>query len=300
MALCRYITYVPQVGRQKRWGWVQDGRVYPLDEQEVARCLITPEEGGLQQLAAHALTTHHAPHTTSYADLDVTPGRYGHPSLVAPLMTGQEVWAAGVTYESSKFARMAESPDGGDFYAKVYVADRPELFFKATPNRTVGPNDAVRIRADSAWNVPEPELAALIAANGQILGYTIGNDMSSRDIEGANPLYLPQAKVYRASCALGPVVVPANALDPQNLPITLTITRGGSVAFSGETSTAQMRRTVADLAQWLLRENEFPQGVFLLTGTGIIPPDDFTLRPGDEIAIEIQGIGTLRNVVASS
>jgi 2-dehydro-3-deoxy-D-arabinonate dehydratase len=221
------------------------------------------------------------------------------PRLVAPI-SWQEVWAAGVTYESSKFARMAESEGGGDFYAKVYVAERPELFFKATPNRTVGPNEAVRIRADSRWNVPEPELAALAAANGQILGYTIGNDMSSRDIEGENPLYLPQAKVYRASCALGPVIVPAESLDPQNLSIRLTITRRGETAFTGETSTGRMRRTVADIAQWLFRENEFPQGVFVLTGTGIVPPDSFSLQPGDEIAIEIGGIGTLRNTVVGA
>jgi 2-dehydro-3-deoxy-D-arabinonate dehydratase len=293
MALCRYMTYLPQVGRQKRWGWAQEGRVTPLDEQAVARTLASPEPGGLAALGATAQAGDAIP----LADLDVTPGRYGHPSLVAPLLANQEVWAAGVTYESSKLARMSESEGGGDFYAKVYTADRPELFFKATPNRTVGPNDAVRIRADSAWNVPEPELAALIAANGQILGYTIGNDMSSRDIEGANPLYLPQAKVYRASCALGPVIVPAETLDPQNLPIRLTITRNGATVFDAETSTARMRRTVAELAQWLFRENEFPQGVVLLTGTGIIPADDFTLLSGDEIAITITGIGTLRNTV---
>jgi 2-dehydro-3-deoxy-D-arabinonate dehydratase len=289
------MTYLPNVGRQKRWGWVQEGRVIPLDDQEVVGTFVSPDAQGLARLGASASRS--AAEPVALAELDVTPGRYGHPSLVAPLMTGQEVWAAGVTYESSKFARMAESEGGGDFYAKVYVADRPELFFKATPNRAVGPNDAVRIRADSQWNVPEPELAALVAANGQILGYTIGNDMSSRDIEGENPLYLPQAKVYRASCALGPVIVPAENLDPQNLPIRLTITRGGATAFAGETNTARMRRTVADIAQWLFRENEFPQGVFVLTGTGIVPPDDFTLQPGDEIAITIEGIGTLRNTV---
>jgi len=295
MALCRYMTYLPQTGRQKRWGWVQDARVYPLDEQEVTRAFVSPEEGELSRLGAQAVRQ---VGSLSYAELDVTPGRYGHPSLVAPVLTSQEVWAAGVTYESSKLARMAESEAGGDFYAKVYTADRPELFFKATPNRAVGPNDAVRIRADAAWSVPEPELAALIGANGRIIGYTIGNDMSSRDIEGANPLYLPQAKVYRASCALGPVIVPAESLDPQNLSVRLTITRDGREAFSGETSTARMRRTVADLAAWLFRENEFHQGVFLLTGTGIVPPDDFTLHSGDEIAIEIEHIATLKNVVA--
>jgi 2-dehydro-3-deoxy-D-arabinonate dehydratase len=208
-----------------------------------------------------------------------------------------EVWAAGVTYESSKFARMAESADGGDFYAKVYVADRPELFFKATPSRCVGQGAPVRIRKDSKWNVPEPELAVLIAATGQILGYTVGNDMSSRDIEGANPLYLPQAKVYTGCCALGPVVVPAQNVDVRNLPIRLTITRNGETAFHGETNTSKMRRTVEELRDWLFRENDFPHGVMLLTGTGLIPPDDFTLLPGDEVQIEIEGIGALRNHV---
>jgi 2-dehydro-3-deoxy-D-arabinonate dehydratase len=192
---------------------------------------------------------------------------------------------------------MAESTEGGDFYARVYVADRPELFFKATPNRVVGPNDAVRIRKDATWSVPEPELAAFISPSGRILGYTIGNDMSSRDIEGANPLYLPQAKVYTRSCALGPWIVPAEDIDPQNLAIRLTIERGDDTVFSGETSTSRMKRTVAELAEWLFRENEFPNGVFLLTGTGIVPPDDFTLSAGDAVSIEIEGLGVLNNVV---
>ncbi len=294
MALCRYETYLPAVGRQKRWGWVRDGSVYPLEDQAVAQRFQSPDANGLQSLAAAAI-----PESIPFSDLDTAPGRYGHPSLVAPLTTGMEVWAAGVTYESSKFARIAESTEGGDFYAKVYVADRPELFFKATPGRTVGPNDFVRIRRDSKWNVPEPELAVVVAASGEILGYTVGNDMSSRDIEGENPLYLPQAKVYTASCALGPVIVPVGEVDPQNLGIVLTITRGGETAYRGETSTARMRRRVDDLVDWLFRENEFPHGVVLLTGTGLIPPDNFTLQPGDEIAIQIEQIGTLRNQVAA-
>jgi 2-dehydro-3-deoxy-D-arabinonate dehydratase len=295
MALCRYMTYLPTVGRQKRWGWVQEGNVFPLDEQTVARAFTAPETGLEEALGVGREALGEG---IPFAELDVTPGRYGHPSLVAPVVAGQEVWAAGVTYESSKFARMAESPEGGDFYARVYVADRPELFLKATPNRVVGPNDAVRIREDSHWNVPEPELAVAVAANGRILGYTIGNDMSSRDIEGANPLYLPQAKVYRASCALGPVIVPAEQIDAHNLAIRLTITRDGGTAFSGDTSTAKMRRKVDELVAWLFRENDFPQGVFLLTGTGLIPPDDFTLHHGDDVAIEIENLGTLRNIVA--
>ena len=205
MALCRYLTYLPTVGRQKLWGWVQDERVYALDEQLVSTTLISPTPDGLDALASHATGE-----GIALAELDTEPGRYGHPSLVAPVVSGMEIWAAGVTYESSKFARMAESTDGGDVYARVYVAERPELFFKATPARTVGTNDTVRVRKDSKWNVPEPELTVLVAANGQILGYTIGNDLSSRDIEGDNPLYLPQAKVYKGSCAIGPVIVPAS------------------------------------------------------------------------------------------
>ncbi len=293
MALCRYMTYVPNVGRQKRWGWVKLGQVYPLDEQVVASIMVSPSPEGLSVLEAQAGTEA----VFSFADLDVEPGRYGHPSLVAPLLSNQEVWAAGVTYESSKFARMAESSDGGDFYAKVYVADRPELFMKGTPSRTVGQRDVVGIRPDSHWNVPEPELSVLVAATGQILGYTVGNDMSSRDIEGANPLYLPQAKVYRNSCALGPVVIPADRLDPHTLAVQLRIERGGATLFQGETSTARMRRNVQELTEWLFRSNDFPNGVFLLTGTGIIPPDEFSLQAEDTVHITIEGIGTLTNLV---
>jgi 2-dehydro-3-deoxy-D-arabinonate dehydratase len=281
MALCRYRESHGAASRAS-WGWMVNGRIHPLDEHMVARCFESPgEEGGLNALAALAGTE-----SRPVAD------------LAAPLGDGQEVWAAGVTYESSKFARMAESAEGGDFYAKVYVADRPELFFKATPGRTVGPGEKVRIRQDSRWNVPEPELAVVIAATGRILGFTIGNDMSSRDIEGENPLYLPQAKVYTGSCALGPAIVPADSVDPQNLAITLSIGRDGQRVFRGETSTARMRRRVDDLAGWLFRENQFPHGVVLLTGTGIVPPDDFTLQPGDIVSIEIEHVGILRNTVA--
>lgn len=296
MALCRYMTYLPQVGRQKRWGWVEENRVTPLDEQAVMRVLTEPDAAGLNRLAEVAASTSDS-ETLAFDALHTEPNRYGHPSLAAPVLSGQEVWGAGVTYESSKIARMAESPEGGDFYARVYLAERPELFFKATPNRVVGTLDRVRIRQDATWNVPEPELAVLIAANGQILGYTVGNDMSSRDIEGENPLYLPQAKLYQGSCALGPVIVPADRIDPQNVRIELTIRRGEAVAFSGETSTQRMRRPVADLVPWLFRDNVFAQGVLLLTGTGLIPPDDFTLEPEDRVAITMSGIGTLENTV---
>jgi 2-dehydro-3-deoxy-D-arabinonate dehydratase len=218
-----------------------------------------------------------------------------------PPLDAQEVWAAGVTYVRSKDARERESSSTGAsrFYDLVYTAERPELFFKATPRRVVGPGDPVRIRADAHWSVPEPELALVVSPTLQVVGYTIGNDMSSRDIEGENPLYLPQAKVYDGSCALGPVVTLAGALPPrEQVAIRLTITRAGTAVFEGATTLAAMKRSFEDLVSWLGRENSFPDGVVLLTGTGVVPPDDFTLASGDEIGIEITGIGRLTNRVA--
>ncbi len=219
--------------------------------------------------------------------------------ILAPIGS-QEVWAAGVTYYRSRTARMEESQDaGGDsFYDRVYSAERPELFFKATPHRVAGPGKTVRIRKDSHWNVPEPELALMVTRNAKIVGYTIGNDMSSRDIEGENPLYLPQAKVYDGSCALGPcILVTEDALEP-SIEISLEILRTGKSAFSGSTTLAQLKRTPASLVEFLYRDNSFPQGCLLLTGTGIVPGDDFTLSAGDEIRITIDEIGTLVNFVA--
>jgi 2-dehydro-3-deoxy-D-arabinonate dehydratase len=218
-----------------------------------------------------------------------------------PPLDAQEVWAAGVTYVRSKDARERESaPTGGArFYDLVYTAERPELFFKATPRRVVGPGDPVRIRADAHWSVPEPELALVVSPALQVVGYTVGNDMSSRDIEGENPLYLPQAKVYDGSCALGPVVTLAGALPPRDqVAIRLTITRAGTTVFEGATTLAAMKRSFEELVSWLGRENSFPDGVVLLTGTGVVPPDDFTLAGGDEIGIEVTGIGRLTNRVA--
>lgn len=219
-------------------------------------------------------------------------------SLLAPIES-QEVWAAGVTYFRSRTARMEESKaaGGGDFYDRVYSADRPELFFKATPHRVAAPGSPVRIRADSHWNIPEPELTLLVSRSGRITGYTVGNDMSSRDIEGANPLYLPQAKVYDRSCALGPCILVSPAPLPPTTGITLEILRGGAVQFSGSTTLASMKRDPQSLAEFLFRDNSFPDGCFLLTGTGVIPPDDFTLAHGDEIRISIDSIGTLVNTV---
>lgn len=211
----------------------------------------------------------------------------------------QEVWAAGVTYYRSRTARMEESKDagGGSFYDRVYEAARPELFFKATPHRVTGPNQPVRIRKDSKWNVPEPELTLVINSLGQIIGYTIGNDMSSRDIEGENPLYLPQAKVYAQSCGLGPGILLCNQPLPRETAIHLEIRRGNATAFHGETSLKELKRTPEELVEYLYRDNVFPYGCFLLTGTGIVPPDDFTLRVDDEVRITIDPIGTLINYV---
>jgi len=211
----------------------------------------------------------------------------------------QEVWAAGVTYYRSRDARMEESKPagGGDFYDRVYTAERPELFFKATPHRVVGQNEKVAIRRDASWSVPEPELALFISPKGRIVGYTIGNDMSSRDIEGENPLYLPQAKVYDRSCALGPCLLVVSEPLPKSTEIQLEILRGGKSAFTGSTSLLELKRDPVDLVQYLYHSSSFPGGCFLLTGTGIVPPDSFTLRPGDDIRITIPPIGTLTNAV---
>ncbi|HVT72072.1 MAG TPA: fumarylacetoacetate hydrolase family protein [Lacunisphaera sp.] len=217
----------------------------------------------------------------------------------APLIQSQEVWASGVTYLRSKSARMAESRDtgGGTFYDRVYEAERPELFFKATAHRVAASGMPVRIRSDSRWNVPEPELTLAVSAAGRIFGYTIGNDMSSRDIEGENPLYLPQAKVYDRCAALGPCLVITYDLPGPSTAIALQIRRAGRAVFQGETTLASLRRPLAGLAAWLFRDNSFPRGCYLMTGTGIVPPDNFTLQAGDDIRITIEPAGTLVNPV---
>ncbi len=219
-------------------------------------------------------------------------------SLLAPI-ANQEVWAAGVTYYRSRDARMEESKSagGGSFYDRVYRAERPELFFKATPHRVVGHLGKVAVRQDSSWSVPEPELALLISPGGKILGYTVGNDMSARDIEGENPLYLPQAKVYDRCCALGPGILVSSEPLPPSTEIRLEIVRGRQPAFAGSTALSSLKRDPADLVRYLFRHNSFPNGCFLLTGTGIVPPDSFALQAGDEIRITIDGIGTLVNFV---
>lgn len=218
--------------------------------------------------------------------------------LDAPIGS-QEVWAAGVTYYRSRGARMEESKDagGGDFYDRVYSAERPELFFKGTASRTVGSGGKVRIRTDAKWSVPEPELTLVISPKGKIIGYTIGNDMSSRDIEGENPLYLPQAKVYDGSCALGPGILVTTEPPPKSTEIRMEIEREGKVAFAGTTTLSELKREPEMLVEYLFRENTFVNGCYLMTGTGIVPPNEFTLAHGDGVRIAIEGIGVLENVV---
>ena len=218
--------------------------------------------------------------------------------VLAPI-SGQEVWAAGVTYYRSRGARMEESKDagGGDFYDRVYSAERPELFFKSTASRTARPGGKVRVRADAKWSVPEPELTLAVNPAGRIVGYTIGNDMSSRDIEGENPLYLPQAKVYNGSCALGPgILVSASPLAPST-EIKLEILRNGRLEFTGSVELKELKRDPKTLVEYLFRDSSFSAGVFLMTGTGIVPPSEFTLQSGDRVRITVEPIGVLENEV---
>lgn len=220
-------------------------------------------------------------------------------TLLAPIVS-QEVWAAGVTYFRSRTARMEESKDagGGSFYDRVYAAERPEIFFKATPQRVANPNQPMHLRTDSKWMVPEPELTLAINARGEIIGCTVGNDLSCRDIEGENPLYLPQAKCFKLCAALGPALLVQSHAPASSTRIQLTIERSGAPAFEGETTLAQLKRTPDELAGFLFRDNTFPDGTFLMTGTGIVPGDEFTLQSGDIVKITIDGIGTLSNPMA--
>lgn len=224
----------------------------------------------------------------------------GAVQFLAPI-DSQEIWAAGVTYKRSQIARMEESEAGASHYDKVYTAPRPELFFKGNARRTSGPGEPVRVRADSRWTVPEPEFTLVVSPKGTLVGYTIGNDMSARDIEGENPLYLPQAKVYNQCCALGPCILLADQpLDRDSTKVLLSIHRNGREAFHGETHLGMIVRTWTELIGWLTRENDIPDGAFLLTGTGIVPPDEFTLENGDSVSIEITDIGTLTNPVVKA
>src|ERR687898_322317 len=274
-------------GGELRFGLLSGERVIDLAQSGGPASLAA----ALQMSAAEILAALRAAEDAPQVDMPLT-----SVVLKAPI-DHQEVWAAGVTYLRSRDARIEESSQR-DVYDRVYDADRPELFLKATPNRVSGPGEAIAIRGDSGWDVPEPELVILVNAHGELVGYTIGNDVSSRSIEGENPLYLPQAKVYSRCAALGPILVTVDELpDVSNLEIQLTIRRDGTDLFQESTATSQLHRSLSDLMQYLLRDNEFPAGVFLMTGTGIVPPSEFTLQDGDEVTIRIEGIGSLVNPV---
>jgi 2-dehydro-3-deoxy-D-arabinonate dehydratase len=278
MKLCRY-----QLAQSApRIGLVSDDRTI-LDLSSAGIQQMTPllESGNLMETLAKL--SHQALPGHPLADVRV----------LSPVEK-QEVWAAGVTYLRSKKARMEESVSSASAYDRVYDAERPEIFFKSLPEKVVSPGEPVGIRKDARWNVPEPELALVINSRRQIIGCTIGNDMSSRDIEGENVLYLPQAKIYDRSCALGPfVTVGASETDARGWAITLEIQRNGEIAFQGQTSVGQIKRSFQELVDFLFRSQSFPHGAVLLTGTGVVPPDSFTLQEKDHVKIDISGIGTL-------
>ncbi|NLS79090.1 MAG: 2-hydroxyhepta-2,4-diene-1,7-dioate isomerase [Chloroflexi bacterium] len=295
MYLCRFQTSEQGV----RLGLMRNGTVYDLSA--IGQPCFATLAGLVRESATTPLATllSHAPLSDLPAIPLTTMGCPARPqgTNLLPPVDHQEVWAAGVTYAWSREARVREAA-AKEIYVKVYEAPRPELFFKSTPDKVVGHQDWVGIRGDSRWNVPEPELALLLNPRMEIIGYTIGNDMSSRDIEGENPLYLPQAKVFRHGCALGPAILIAReGVDPGNLAVKLHITRSGQTAFQGETHTSKIHRKLEELARYLGAYNDFPNGAFLLTGTGVVPPDDFTLQDGDVVSITIDGIGTLTNTV---
>jgi 2-dehydro-3-deoxy-D-arabinonate dehydratase len=270
------------------------------DGDRVSQLIEHPRDGGRRCLSDILHSRDPLGMARSLIDRKSAPVPIDSATMLAPI-DEQEVWAAGVTYKRSQVARMDESESGAVHYDKVYTADRPELFFKANARRVSGPGEPVRVRADSRWTVPEPELTLVISDQKRLIGFTVGNDMSARDIEGENPLYLPQAKLYRGCCALGPcVLIPESPLDRAAAQITLVVMRRGKEAFRGATDAGQMVRSFEELVDWLFRENSFPHGAFLLTGTGIVPPDDFTLEDGDVVSIEITGIGTLTNPVVKA
>lgn len=287
-------------GRGAVWGLAERDRVFELATDDGTRggfltaLLQWPDPAAQLKQAWPAVSRGEA---VSLSRMEQAAAGSAEAHLLPPIDL-QEVWAAGVTYERSKTARMEESETAASFYDKVYDADRPELFLKATPSRVTGGGGRVRIRRDARWNVPEPEVALLLTPQMRIVGYTVGNDVSSRDIEGENPLYLPQAKVYRECCALGPVILLEEEwAEHREFEITLTITRGEEIAFTGSTSTARMKRKFLELVDHLGRDNLFPDGAFLLTGTGVVPEDTFTLAEGDIAAIAVPEIGTLRSTV---
>ena len=280
-----------------------------MGEMQLART-TTPAGGARVALLADGQVKAYLPEAASLAGLlrgsldqlrsiveQAEPASDAAARLLAPIDGETEVWAAGVTYKRSEEARVEESATP-DIYTKVYRAERPELFFKANPRRVAGPNEPVAVRADSTWDVPEPELAIVVNSSAEIVGYTIGNDVSSRSIEGENPLYLPQAKVYAGCCALGPAITPVWDLsDPYSLAIRMRIRRGNAVHWEGETSMREFARRLEDLVSYLFREDDFPDGVILSTGTALVPDSPFTLEAGDSVEIDIDGIGTLQNPV---
>lgn len=292
----RIIRYLETDGRTARLAAVTDEDVaFPLESPDFLALVREADRTGVTPLAAVR---------RQIDGVRPLPGDWRRLNLLAPV-EAPEVWAAGVTYERSKEARNEESKGsatvGETVYDKVYRAERPEIFFKSTAARTVGPGQPVCIRSDSAWQVPEPELGLVLDRGGRILGYTAGNDMSCRDIEGENPLYLPQAKIWRRSCAIGPAIRLAETVpDPYDLRIVLRIFRDGRLAVEETASTGQLRRKLDELVSFLVRDNEVFDGTVLLTGTCIVPPGRFTLMPGDRIEIDISGIGTLVNPVAAS
>lgn len=284
MPICRFHT-----------GDAADARIGLLDGDQVIPFAATDGAASIQELLRLPKAEMDAEIARVRAS-GTTPVPAHDAILLAPI-DEQEVWACGVTYLRSRDARMEESTEE-DVYERVYNAERPELFFKATASRVTGPGQPVAIRSDSTWDVPEPEIALVVNAHREVVGYTVGNDMSSRSIEGENPLYLPQAKMYAACAGLGPVISLTDEIaDPSNLGVKLAITRGGATAFEGETSTSQMARSFEDLVTYLHRHNTFPAGAFLMTGTGIVPPSGFTLEDGDVVSITIDGIGTLQQPV---
>lgn len=292
MFLCRFSAG----GAQACVGLVRDGAVYDLSARWPTLAALLAWSAGRSELAgALADAVAGAAPVATLAAL-LQPQGAGGLRLLKPT-DSQEVWAAGVTYERSKTAREQESAGSG-IYDRVYLAPRPELFLKATPSRTVGPYEPVAVRRDSHWNVPEPELGLVINQALELVGFTIGNDMSSRDIEGENPLYLPQAKVYARCCALGPLIALRDTFgDATHLAVELAIVRAGATMFSGATNTRAIVRPYAELIAYLGRDNLFPDGVVLLTGTGVVPPDHVSLQAGDEVRITIEGLGELRNPV---
>jgi 2-dehydro-3-deoxy-D-arabinonate dehydratase len=289
--------YHPQAGPDARVGLQANDAIYDVSDAVPSIASWLQQSQGRVVKAIAELEALTAQAICQYLANDFAPAPVcDQPHLLPPVDT-QEIWAAGVTYEQSRTARQEEAQDGGDIYARVYDAERPEIFFKALGWRVVAPGGEVGIRSDATWSVPEPELAVVYNPALEVVGFAVGNDMSSRDIEGANPLYLPQAKVYTASCALGPGIVLNPTDDWPSATISLTIERGGLAAFEGSVHTSRIKRTIRELGNYLGRSYSFPEGVVLLTGTGTVPPSEFTLAAGDVVRIQIEGIGSLTNTV---